>query len=120
MPAMRWLIRKSAALVAAYAIALQALFSGFAPANHVGTDAIAVICSTDASGEHLPSAPQHSDQCGACVAACSESWALTPSSLAFASVVFANTSEYLLPRLDAQSSPKRHQPHASRAPPLFS
>src|SRR5262245_38609097 len=41
------LVRKSAALIAAYAIALQALVAGFAAAGHFGFDLFAVMCTAD-------------------------------------------------------------------------
>jgi hypothetical protein len=120
MPVMRSLMRKSAALVAAYGIALQALFSSFAVIALPGVDPIAVICTSDGSAEHPPSSPQHRNDCGACLAACSGAWALAPPSQVFAFLEFANTPERPLARLDPQPPRKRHHPQASRAPPIFS
>src|SRR5262245_12961505 len=74
MSRMAWLIRKSAALVAVYSIALQAALWGFAPAGHFGFDPFAIICTADRSG--APSLPQHRGDCDACFAACSSSPAL--------------------------------------------
>src|SRR6266446_4565817 len=107
-PAMRWLIRKSAALVAAYAIALQALLSGFAPAAHIGFDPFAAICAADGSGEHGPSSPQHGSDCDACLAASKASPALLPASLAFWPVVFADRPKRLLLTVEAPSLQRRH------------
>jgi hypothetical protein len=117
---MRWLIRKFAALVAAYGIVLQAFLSGFAPITNVAFEPLAVICVGDGLGEHTPSTPQHGTNCDACLAACSGLPALTPASLEFAPIVFAHRSERLLATQDAPSLQRRHQPQASRAPPVSS
>ena len=120
MAIMRWLIGKSAALVAAYGIALQALLSGFAAAAHVGFDPLAVICTADGSGEHSPSTPQHGNDCDVCLAACSGSPALAPASFAFSPIVFVDRAKRLLLAIAAPSAERRHQPQASRAPPVSS
>ena len=114
---MRRLIRKSAALIAAYSIALQALLS-FVPAGHFGIDPFAVICTTDGSGDHVPFVPRHGKNCDACLAACKASPALVPESVAFSAVFFADRPERLLLAVEAPSLQPRHQPQASRAPPI--
>jgi hypothetical protein len=115
---MAWLLRKSATLIAVYSIALQALLFGFASAGHFGLDPFAVICTSDDSGDHQPAPAQHRGDCDACLAACSGSPALLPAHAAFAPVFFSPTPD----RLAALSAPlalqPRHQPHASRAPPI--
>ena len=78
---MAWLIRRSAALIAAYSIALQALLLGFAPAHHFNFDSFAIICTADSSGDHQPTPPRHRSDCDACLAACSSSPALIPASV---------------------------------------
>jgi hypothetical protein len=117
---MAWLLRKSAALIAVYSIALQALLWGFAPAGQFGFDPFAVICMADGSGDHQPAPAQHRSDCDACLAACSGSPALLPADAAFAPVLFSRTPD----RLAVLSAPlalqPRHQPHASRAPPILS
>src|SRR5262249_60954284 len=85
---MAWLIRKSAALVAVYSIALQAVLWGFAPAGHFGFEPFAIICTADGSGDHAPSRPQHRSGCDACLAACGSSPALVPASVALSLVPF--------------------------------
>jgi hypothetical protein len=118
---MRWLIRTSAALVAAYALALQALLSGFAPAVHFGFDRFAVVCAADGSGDHEPSVPQHRSDCDACLAVCCNGApALVPTSVAFSPVLFTERPQRLLLALEAPSLQLRHQPQESRAPPLVS
>jgi hypothetical protein len=117
---MQWLIRKSAALVAAYAIALQALLSGFVPTGHAGFDPFAVICTADGSGDHMPSSPQHGGDCDACLAASKASPALLPASVEFCPAVFADRPKRPLLTLEATSLQRRHQPQASRAPPICS
>jgi hypothetical protein len=117
---MRWLIRKSAALIAAYSIALQALLSGIVPAGHFGIDPFAVICTTDGSGEHAPTVPQHGNDCDACLTACNVAPALVPESVAFSPVFFADRPRRLPLAVEAPSLQPRHQPRASRAPPISS
>ena len=114
---MSWLIRKAAALIAAYSIALQGLIAALAPVAPVGFDTFAVVCATDASGEHQPSPPQHGSECDACLAACNHLPALVPANIAFLSVVFADTPKRVVVALDAPAAQSRHQPQASRAPP---
>jgi hypothetical protein len=114
---MAWLLRKSAALIAVYSIALQALLWSFLPANHFGFDPFAIICSADSSGGQKHSPPQHRSGCDACLAACGSSPALLPPSLAFSPLQFADGPKH--PPLLAQGPAlrSRHQPQASRAPP---
>jgi hypothetical protein len=114
---MAWLLRKSATLIAVYSIALQVLISGFVPVGHFGFDPFAIICTADSSGHHQPTPAQHRSNCDACLAACSSSPALVPAIAAF-SLFFSDgpkgptfLAEPLLLR-------PRHQPHASRAPPI--
>jgi hypothetical protein len=116
--AMRWLIRKSAALIAAYSIVLQALLSGFVPAGPFGIDQFAVICTTDGSSDHAPSVPQHGHDCDVCLTACNASPALVPESVAFSPAFFADRPKRLLPAVGVPSLQPRHQPQASRAPPI--
>jgi hypothetical protein len=115
---MAWFFRKSATLIAIYSIALQALLWGFAPAAHSGFDPFAVICTGDGSGDHQPAPAQHRSDCDACLAACSGPPALLPTSTPFALILFSPTPT----RLAVLSAPltlqPRHQPHASRAPPI--
>jgi hypothetical protein len=118
---MTLLIRKSAALIAAYAIALQALLSGIVPAGQFGFDPFAVICSADGAGGHSPSLPQHRSECEDCVPALNSVPAVIPAGISFAPVIFSDRS--LRPAFAAQApspQPKRRQPQASRAPPIAS
>jgi hypothetical protein len=115
---MACLIRKSAALIAVYSIALQALIWGFVPAGHFGFDPFAIICTTDSSGGPEPSLPRHGGDCDACLAACSSSPALVPASQPFSLVLFSDRSKQLTPLVEALSLQPRHQPQESRAPPI--
>ena len=117
---MTWLIRKSAALVAVYSIALQAVLWGFAPAGHFGFDPFAIVCTADGSGDHAPALPQHRSDCDACLAACGSSPALVPASAAFSLVPFPDGPKRLTLSVEAPSLQPRHQPQASRAPPIQS
>jgi hypothetical protein len=115
---MAWLLRKSATLIAIYAIALQALLWGFAPAGHFGFDPFAVICTGDGSGDHQPAPAQHRGDCDACLAACSGSPALLPTDAAFAPILFVRPPDRLAVLYPPLALHSRHQPHASRAPPI--
>jgi hypothetical protein len=117
---MAWLIRKSAALIAVYSIALQAMLWGFVPAGHFGFDPFAIICTAGSSGDHAPSLPQRGSDCDACLAACSSSPALVPASVAFSLVFLPDGPRRLALLVEAPSLQPRHQPHESRAPPIQS
>jgi hypothetical protein len=117
---MAWLLRKFATVIAVYAIALQALLWGFAPAGHFAFDPFAVICTGDGSQDHQPAPAQHRTDCDACLAACSGSPALLPANAAFAPVVFSPRPERLAVLSPPPAVQARHQPHASRAPPIRS
>jgi hypothetical protein len=114
---MTWLLRKSAALIAVYSIALQALFWGFLPANHFGFDQFAIICSADSSEGQQHAPPQHRRGCDACLPACGSSPALVPASVAFSPLRFADGPKYSPLLAEAPSLPSRHQLQESRAPP---
>src|SRR5262249_25068720 len=117
---MRWLIRKSATLIAVYAIALQALIAGFVVAGHSGFDPFAIICTADGSGDHQPAPTQHRSDCDACLAACSGSPPLFPATVAFAPALFPATPKRLAFFAEPLALQPRHQPHESRAPPMQS
>src|SRR5262245_21314905 len=117
---MRWLIRKSATLIAVYAIALQALIAGFVVAGHSGFAPFAIICTADGSGDHQPPPTQHRSDCDACLAACNSSPALVPANVAFSPVLFLATPKRLAFFAEPSSLQPRHQPHESRAPPTNS
>jgi hypothetical protein len=114
----RW-VRTSAALVAAYAFALQALLTGFVAAAHFGLDPLAVICTADGSGEHAPSIPQGGNGCDACLAACAGSPGVVPSSLAAAPISFVAGAQPLAASGAAVSPHASHRPQAPRAPPIL-
>ena len=111
-------LRKSTTLIAVYSIALQALLWGFAPAGHVGFDPFTVICTADNSGDHQPAPAQHRSDCDACLAACSGPPALLPVDTAFSPVLFSRTPDRLVVLSAPLALQPRHQPHASRAPPI--
>jgi hypothetical protein len=117
---MAWLIQKSATLIAVYAIALQALISGFVLAGHSGFDPFAIICTADSSGDHQPTPTRHRSDCDACLAACSSSPALVPANVAFSPVLFLATPKRPTFFAEPLALQPRHQPHESRAPPMRS
>jgi hypothetical protein len=114
------LLRKSATLIAIYAIALQAMLWGFVPAGHFGVDPFAIICIADGSGDHQPAPAEQRSGCDACLAACSSAPALVPSSTASLLIVFADRPKRLSFVVEAPSLQRRHQPQESRAPPISS
>src|SRR5215831_3099437 len=112
------LIRKSAALIAAYSIALQAVFWGFVPVGHLAFDPLAIICTADSSGDHQPTPAQHRSDCDACLAACSSPPVLAPASAVFSSFFFGEESRCPAVSAEPLALQPRHQPHESRAPPI--
>ena len=117
---MTLLVRKSAALIAAYAIALQALLSGIVPTGHFGFDPFAVICSADGAGGHSPSLPQHRSECEDCLPALNSVPAVLPAGISFVPVIFTERPLRLAFAVEVPSPQSRHQPQASRAPPIAS
>jgi hypothetical protein len=115
---MAWLLRKSATLIAVYSIALQALIWGFVPAGHFGLDPFAIICTTDGSGDHQPAPVQDRGDCGACLAACGSSAALVPAGASFSVFFLSYTPNRPARLVEPLSLQPRHQPQASRAPPI--
>jgi hypothetical protein len=118
---MNWLIRRFAALVAIYSIALQALLSGFVIAAHVRFDSFAVICTTSASSGHEPSIPQHGSECVAtCIAVWSDSPVLPAASVAFSPVSFAKrahgTRAMEVPPLESRHHPQEFPPDLGLPP----
>jgi hypothetical protein len=110
------LLRGALGLVAAYAIALQAVLSGILTAEHASADPLSIICASDYSDEP-GDLPQHdSRDCGACVLSCAASPALTPSSTVLP-LAPVNATPRLISAFEALPSTSRHQPQAARAPP---
>ena len=114
---MEWL-RKFATLIAIYSIALQAILSGFGPAGHFTFDPLAIICTADSSGDRQPTPAQHRSDCDVCLAACSSSPALVPSSLAFSLFFFGDGPTRPTLLTEQLTLQPRHQPQESRAPPI--
>jgi hypothetical protein len=117
---MAWLIQKSAALIAAYSIALQALVWGFVPPGDFGFDPFTIVCTTHNSGEHQPSPAQHRSNCDACLAVCSSSPALVPASAVFLLFFFGDEPKHPAVLAEPLTLQPRHQPQESRAPPISS
>src|SRR5215468_5576836 len=81
---------KAAALVAVYAIVVQALLVGLALAAHAGFDPSSIICSSQNSSDDGGGTPDHRDiDCGACILACGASPAVAATS---GTVIFIATS----------------------------
>ena len=113
-------LRKATALVAVYAFVVQALLVGLALAVHAGFDPSSEIClGQNSADEGRGGAPAHHDtDCGACVLACGASPAIPAT---FDKVIFPYTSSFsnhLILWLEPAFTPAKHEPHASRAPPI--
>jgi hypothetical protein len=110
--------RRTVALVAAYAMALQMLFAAFVPLSLTTTaDGFAVLCSHDANGSGPPA--QHDLPCAAMCAAMAQSISgPLPTVIAVGFAVRSSiaalspASDWVLPRIAATGS------HAPRGPPL--
>ena len=110
--------RRTVALVAAYAVALQMLLAAFVPVSlAVPADAFAVLCSHDADGSGPPA--QHDQPCAAMCAAMGQGVAGPQPAVMAVSVVVPQSiaalipaSDWVPPRIAAADS------HAPRAPPL--
>jgi len=114
------LMRKFAALVAIYSIALQSILLAFVTTTQPGLDPFAIICSGDESGSHSPLLPQHRTDCDACLMACSNAPALIPSSLSFSAVSFSSEPRHLTFSVAPGFAEQKHKPQESRAPPISS
>jgi hypothetical protein len=118
-PPMRRLLRKAATLVVAYSIALQVMLSGLVIGLHASFDPLAVICASDGAGDHHAPPPQNESDCRACPLACGAgSPAVMPSGAKLCLARFADEVRLSAVWLEALPSPAKHQPQASRAPPI--
>jgi hypothetical protein len=112
--------RRCAALIAAYAIALQALFTAFAmppaaaPAGTPGWE----LCSSGVSGSS--GAPPSHEFCSACLAGhCAPAAGTPPAAVATpAWEVFAGVRSSPMRPTDLVAHASRDEPHSPRAPPL--
>jgi hypothetical protein len=110
------LLFRCAALVAAYAVALQAMFSAFAPPARDTSDAASLICRSGIAGE--PAQPAAHDTCLACLAGhCAG--AASPHRLAVAEPwPMAGAPVGTTFRIAAlPPAPSRDGAHSPRAPP---
>jgi hypothetical protein len=108
---------KIAALVAAYAIALQALLAVFVVAAPLGIAAASAICQQDADRQSPAQSPDHTS-CAACLAG---HCAAAPGGVAAEAMPIqwpAATAHIALASRDAMASPlERRDRHFARAPP---
>jgi len=116
---MALVVRKSGAVIAAYVIALHGLLSGAVLPRHLAFDPLAVICSAHEADQN-PSAPEHGNKCDSCLPACHGAPALVPAQPPFSPVIFSELSSPQPTSIEAPTAQRRHQPQASRAPPLAS
>jgi len=109
-------LRRCAALIAAYAVALQAVLGAFAfVAPVLAGEAGTVICRSDSG---TPDQPQTHDQCGACLAGHCAAAAAGPERLGIPAPwpIASMPAATLLAVAFAPPAP-RSQPHSPRAPP---
>src|SRR5947207_986995 len=109
------LVRKFAALIAVYSIALQSLLLAFNAASQSSLDPLAIVCSGDESGSHSPSLPRHRTDCDACLVACSNAAALVPLSLSFSAVRFFPEPKRPTFSAEAAFVEQKHKPQETRA-----
>jgi hypothetical protein len=116
--AMARLLAKCVALIAIYAIVLQALLLGYLHAANVGFDSIAVICADGGSNEHDRPLSPHGGDCDRCLLAChGVSPAVIPPTARLAEAPLGRLARPSFFWVELLPLPKRHQPQASRAPP---
>jgi hypothetical protein len=112
------LLARSVALIAIYAIALQALLLGYLQAAHVGLDPVAVICAGDSSDRHDRPLSPHNGDCDRCLLGCH---AISPA-------LIPPGSDFFLARLGLLAASSflwvkaipplpRHRPQVPRGPP---
>lgn len=112
-------LRRAAGLVAAYAIALQAIFASSVQAASVSASgAQAVICSSaDSAGTAVPPAKGQHDCASACIAnGCGGGPAGNPPS--FATIAFAHPPQTWHAADAPVSRPSSVTSYAARSPPV--
>ena len=113
------LLRKTATLVVTYSIALQVLLAGLVVGTHGSFDPFAAICASNGAGDHHAPPPQNGSDCGACPLACGAgSLAVMPSDAKLSLVLFADEVRLSAVWFEALPFRAKHQPQASRAPPI--
>ena len=113
------LLAKSVALIAIYAIPLQAVLLGYLHAAQTGFDPVAAICASGGSNKHVRPSSPHGRDCHPCALACNAiSAAVVPLESKFSGAPLDHLSRPLSFWVEAIPSPARHQPQASRAPPI--
>jgi hypothetical protein len=106
------------ASVAAWAVALQALLSGFVHTVPVAFDPLLPICAAARSSQDSVPPRQHDHDQGACPAACGGgSPVLMTSAVMSSLVIFADRAEPRVQRVQARPTAPRHFPQAARGPP---
>jgi hypothetical protein len=111
--------RRTIALIAAYAVALQALFLAFVPLAPAGLDfSIAAICSQDGA-DGTGHSPAHDLPCAAMCAALGHGVAGPPPPDVSALPALFWTLQTVVPAVRwTLSHIARTEPHAPRGPPL--
>jgi hypothetical protein len=111
--------RKAAALIAVYAIALQALLTGFVVKAQAGFDPFAVTCASGVAGDPgAPTPSRHGSDCSLCPLACGGATAAVVRTGMVSFRHFAERPRLLAVWTQAPPIAARHQPQASRAPPV--
>jgi hypothetical protein len=112
------LLQTAATLVVACSIALQVPLSGLVLAGHSGFDPFAIICTSDSAGDHNGPLQQHRNDCNTCPVACGGGSPVMPSGPKLSLVLFAGRVQPSALWIEPLPMPARHQPQASRAPPI--
>ena len=109
-------VRRSAALIAAYAVALQLVLSAYAAVTPLAADPGFAICRGD--NRDAPAEPAAHDPCGACLAHCAGA-AAAPDRATVAVTWFARAAPIGTSFPGAAWRPIAHaRDHSPRAPPL--
>jgi len=119
MLSMKRLLGKTVALVAVYAIAMQALLSGLVIVAHASIDPVSVMCASDSSGNpgSLPAHDRH--DCGPCALSCGGGSPTPPSDATAFLVPFVSRVQQPTPWSEVLPARPRHHLQASRAPPIL-
>jgi hypothetical protein len=110
--------QRCAALIAAYALVLQALVTAFTPPA-LAIAAAFEICRSGSAADPAQQHPQSQHECSACLAGHCAGAAATPDRVVIPVPWPATTLSAVIPSLAALALPSAHElPHSPRAPPL--
>jgi hypothetical protein len=111
-------LRKTLALVAACAIAVQALLAGYFFAAHADFDPSTFVCSSSGSADH-GNAPRHDGaDCGGCALACAGAGAIAPPADIVLFIATSILKAHQALCFEAPPAPAKYRAQSPRAPPI--